>query len=144
MATNLLTIGQLAARTGTRVPTIRYYEHAGLMPLPPRTQGNQRRYRPQDVERLAFIRHGRELGFSLGAIGQLLRLGDTPDRSCAAVDRIARRHLEQVRSRITRLRALEAELRRMIAQCRRGSIEDCRVIEVLADHAHCLGEHHAD
>ena len=141
MATEHLTIGQLAAQTGTRVQTIRYYEQVGLMLVPPRTEGNQRRYRPQDLERLAFIRHGRELGFSLEAIRQLLQLGDQPDRSCAAVDSIARHHLQQVRSRMTRLKALEAELQRMIGQCRRRRIADCRVIEVLADHVHCLADH---
>lgn len=141
MAAEQLTIGQLATQTGTRVQTIRYYEQVGLMPVPGRTEGNQRRYRPQDLRRLAFIRHGRELGFSLGTIRQLLQLGDNPDRSCAAVDRIASRQLRHVRSRITRLKALEAELQRMIVQCRGRRIADCRVIEVLADHVHCLADH---
>lgn len=144
MAADDLTIGELAAQTGTRVQTIRYYEQVGLMPVPRRTEGNQRRYRPQDLERLAFIRHGRELGFSPEVIRQLLRLGDKPDRSCAAVDRIARQQLQHVRSRITRLKALEAELQRMIVQCRGGRIADCRVIEVLADHVHCLADHHPE
>jgi DNA-binding transcriptional MerR regulator len=144
MTSEYLTIGNLAAQTGTRVQTIRYYEQVGLMPVPRRTGGNQRRYDPQDLKRLAFIRHGRELGFSLGAIRQLLQLGDKPERSCAAVDRIASRQLQHVRSRITRLKALEAELQRMIVQCRGRRIEDCRVIEVLADHAHCLADHHPE
>jgi DNA-binding transcriptional MerR regulator len=139
-----LAIGQLAAQTGTRVQTIRYYEQVGLMPVPRRTEGNQRRYGLQDLKRLAFIRHGRELGFSPEAIRQLLQLGIKPDRSCAAVDRIARQQLQHVRSRITRLKALEAELQRMIAQCRGRRIADCRVIETLANHAYCRADHHPE
>ena len=142
MAENGFTIGHLARETGCKVQTIRYYEKIGLMPPARRTRGNQRRYGPKHVSRLAFIRHGRELGFPLDAIRQLLGLADDPDRSCEAADRIAQIQLRQIESRIARLRSLEAELRRMVAQCRGGRIADCRVIEVLGDHAHCLHTDH--
>ena len=72
------TIGHLARETGCKVQTIRYYEQIKLMPPPRRTQGNQRRYGPKHVERLAFIRHSRELGFPLDAIRDLLGLGGRP------------------------------------------------------------------
>lgn len=137
-------IGQLAAQTGSKVQTIRYYEQIGLMPEPLRTEGNQRRYGQQHMSRLAFIRHSRELGFPLDAIRELLSLADVPDRSCAAADAIAKRQLEQVERRIKQLTALRAEFKRMIAECQGGKICECRVIEVLADssHAHCLSDRH--
>lgn len=138
-------IGELAAQTGSKVQTIRYYEQIGLMPEAVRTEGNQRRYGPQHVARLAFIRHSRELGFPLDAIRELLSLADVPDRSCAAADAIAQRQLEAVQRRIKQLTALKAELKRMVVQCRGGKIGKCRVIEVLADssHAHCLSDRHS-
>lgn len=135
-------IGQLARRTGCKVQTIRYYEQIGLMPPPVRTAGNQRRYGAQHLERLAFVRHSRELGFPLETIRELLDLADDPDRSCAAADGIARRQLHQVESRISRLQALKRELKRMIVQCRGGKIAECRVVGVLADHGQCLHEDH--
>lgn len=141
MAAHEFTIGQLSARTGCKVQTIRYYEQIGLMPAPVRTGGNQRRYGARHLERLAFIRHSRELGFSLEAIRELLDLADDPDRSCEAADGIARRQLHQVESRIARLQALKRELKRMIVQCRGGRIAECRVIEVLADHGLCASDH---
>ena len=58
----MYSIGELSRRTGVKVPTIRYYEQMGLMPEGERTQGNQRRYRRDELERLAFIRHARDLG----------------------------------------------------------------------------------
>jgi len=134
-------IGQLAERTRCKVQTIRYYENIGLMPKPLRTQGNQRRYGARHLERLAFIRHSRELGFSLVAIRELLDLTDDPERSCAAADSIARRQLQQVESRIGRLQTLKRELKRMIVHCRGGKIAECRVIEVLADHDLCESDH---
>ena len=138
---NEFTIGRLARETGCKVQTIRYYEEIGLMPQPVRTAGNQRRYGSSHVARLAFIRHGRELGFPLDAIRQFLSLVDEPDRSCAAADRMARVQLQAVESRIARLNSLKLELERMIEQCKGGRVAECRVIEVLADHAKCL---HAD
>ncbi|WP_163597377.1 MerR family transcriptional regulator, partial [Klebsiella pneumoniae] len=58
-------IGEVAKQSGVKVPTIRYYEQIGLMPAPPRTDGNRRIYAAKDVQRLAFIRHAREIGFEV-------------------------------------------------------------------------------
>lgn len=144
MAGDGFTIGRLARETGCKVQTIRYYEEIGVMPTPNRTAGNQRRYGPRHAERLAFIRHSRQLGFPLQAIRQLLSLADSPDQPCETADRIARNQLREVESRIVRLQALKTELHRMVRQCEGGQVADCRVIEVLKDHANCLYEdHHA-
>ncbi|RWR08781.1 MerR family transcriptional regulator [Paenirhodobacter populi] len=137
----MLTIGKLAQDTGVKVPTIRYYEQIGLLPEPGRSAGNQRLYGQGQLERLRFIRHARDLGFPLEAIRDLLSLSDRPDQPCAAADGIARAQLDAVRARIRRLKALEGELERMVAQCAHGTIRDCRVIEVLGDHALCAQDH---
>ena len=137
-----LAIGELARQVGCKVQTIRYYEQIGLLPNPSRTEGNQRRYDMQDAKRLRFIRHGRELGFSLDELRHLLMLADHPDQPCEAVDHIAERHLLDIESKIDRLSALKVELQVMIKQCRGGEIGSCRVIEVLSDHELCLNEQH--
>jgi DNA-binding transcriptional MerR regulator len=130
-------IGTAAKQSGVKVPTIRYYEQIGLLPAPRRTEANRRLYDGTDLRRLTFIRHARELGFEVEAIRALLRLQDNPDQSCAAADVIARKRLIEVEQRITSLSALKTELKRMIEGCRRGRVKECRVIEVLADHAQC-------
>lgn len=137
----MLTIGTLAKRTGTKVQTIRYYEQIGLMLEPGRSAGGQRRYADADLDRLAFIRHARELGFPLDAIRELLDLADNPERPCAEADGIARRQLVHVEQRMQRLEALRAELSRMIEECSGGRVAECRVIEVLRDHTECLTDH---
>ena len=137
----MLTIGRLGQRTGTRVQTIRYYEEIGLLPKPDRTAGGQRRYGEEDVDRLSFIRHARQLGFTLEAIRELLGLADDPSRPCGEADAIARRQLRHVEQRIARLEALRTELRRMVAECSGGRAADCRVLDVLRDHSECLTEH---
>ena len=137
-----LTIGQLSKATGCKVPTIRYYEDIGLMPPASRGEGNQRVYGQRDLDRLSFIRHSRELGFSQAAIRELLRMTDAPERPCEDADRIAQEQLEAVQRKIARLEVLRDELTRMVKQCDGGRIADCRVIEVLADHNECRAEHH--
>lgn len=138
----MYTIGHVARAANCKVQTIRYYEQIGLLPQAPRSEGNRRLYTQADIDRLAFIRHARELGFSLDAIRDLLSLSDNPDQPCAAADAIARRQLKEVERRITRLASLKTELMRMIDQCRGGRISDCRVIEVLSNHAHCMADDH--
>jgi DNA-binding transcriptional MerR regulator len=127
-------IGKAARYSGVKVPTIRYYEQIGLLPAPPRTEGNRRHYDDRDLRRLAFIRHARELGFEVDAIRTLLVLQDQPNQSCAAADIIARARLIEVEQRIVSLTALRAELKRMVSGCAHGKVAECRVIEVLADH----------
>ena len=138
-------IGDLATGSDTKVETIRYYEKVGLMPTASRTAGNHRAYTRAHADRLAFIRHSRELGFPLDSVRALLTLADDRERPCAEVDAIARKHLAAVRERIGLLRTLEAELSRMLDWCGRGHVAECRVIEVLADqtHAHCLSSEHS-
>ena len=137
----MLSIGELARRTGVKVPTIRYYEQTGLVEPPGRSGGNQRRYGPEAICRLTFIRHARDLGFTVEAIRELIDLNRSPDRTCAEIDAIARDHLAEVEERIARLTALRAELKRMIAQCAGGTVADCAVMESIADHRHCRRNH---
>jgi DNA-binding transcriptional MerR regulator len=139
---NSLSIGALSDRTGVKVPTIRYYEGVGLLPEPPRTETNRRTYGDAHVRQLRFIRHARELGFEVEDIRQLLDLSGDPHRPCGEVDAIARKHLSDIESKISRLEGLRAEVRRMIDQCACGEIKDCRVVEVLADHGECASERH--
>lgn len=139
---NALSIGGLARLTGVKVPTIRYYEQIGLMPSVPRTASNRRLYGVADVQRLAFIRHGRDLGFDIGEIRQLIALAGEPGQPCAGADAIARRHLVDIDAKIARLTAMRREIARMVEDGAHGAIATCRVIEVLADHDQCLHEHH--
>ena len=136
-----LAIGKLAVIASTKVQTIRYYEEIGLISPFTRTEGGHRLYGPEDVRRLKFIRHARELGFGIEEIRELLQLSDNPEMSCSAADTIARSHLEQVEIRITKLKALKKELKRMIGECGHGRVSQCRVIEILSDHRHCATDH---
>lgn len=137
----MLSIGQLSKRTGVKVPTIRYYEQTGLLDAPERSDGNQRRYSLRELERLAFIRHARDLGFSIDAIRQLLELSSETHGPCAEANRIAAEQLQSVRTRITSLQRLEVELERIATGCKDGEIGDCYVVKSLANHSFCEHDH---
>ena len=138
----MFSIGELSKRTKVKVPTIRYYEEMGLLAEAERTRGNQRRYDKAGLERLSFIRHARDLGFSIEAISSLIELQDHPDRSCRAASQIASSHLADVRDKITRLKLLEKELSRISSGCDgNGLSENCYVLASLADPDLCSIEH---
>ncbi len=136
------TIGGLAKASGVKVTTIRYYESIGLIDPPDRSDGGQRLYDKNAIERMNFIRHARDLGFSLDAIRELIALSSNRERSCAEIDEIARRHAADIRHRIKRLKALEREMERMIKSCSVDKVADCRVLAVLADHDLCAMPDH--
>jgi Cu(I)-responsive transcriptional regulator len=131
MTTETLSIGELARIAGTGIETIRYYERIGLLPPPPRTRGNYRAYRRSHLDRLRFIRRSRELGFSLDAVRDLLRLSDDQKRSCVEIDELARVHLADLEDKLADLVALRRVLGQLVDQCQHDTVADCRIIQAL-------------
>ncbi|WP_304074670.1 redox-sensitive transcriptional activator SoxR [Maricaulis maris] len=76
-ATDPLSIGQLAERTGVSVSAIRFYENKGLV-QPSRNAGGQRRFKRADVRRISFILIAQQLGLTIREIGDALAA--LPDR----------------------------------------------------------------
>ena len=136
-----LSIGALAKATDVKVTTIRFYEQIGLLPEPSRAPNDRRIYNDETLKRLAFIKHARQLGFAVDAIRTLLDLSDNPAQPCEQANRLAAQQLAAVDSKIVRLQALRGELQRVVAAACHGRIADCRVIEVLGDHALCATDH---
>jgi DNA-binding transcriptional MerR regulator len=132
------TIGRLARAAGVRVSTVRFYERRGLLPPPPRRGGGYRTagyriYGEGDLVRLRFIQEAKELGFSLHEIHDLLVLRVGHDgHTCESVRDYARRKVEEIDERLSRLRGLKRILSGMIAACERGGSEgDCPILSAL-------------
>ena len=124
-------IGELSRLTGVNIETIRYYEKIEMLPAPPRTESGRRVYGAKETRVLAFIRRGRELGFTLDQIRALLRLGEPGKASCAEIRDIAKHHLDDIRAKIKDLVKLERLLRKTVAQCSGEKVPDCPVLDVL-------------
>jgi MerR family transcriptional regulator, copper efflux regulator len=121
-------IGRVAKKIGVSVDAIRFYERAGLLPHPTRTEGGFRQYGENDVETLAFVRRVQSLGFKLSEIRGLLRLRGNRFQPCAPVKRRLEEKLANVRIKLSDLHKLEHELRLALRSCNR---------ELHKRHAHC-------
>jgi MerR family mercuric resistance operon transcriptional regulator len=130
-----LSISEAARLSGVNIETIRFYERGGLLEAPPRTKGGHRVYDGPRIKRLAFVRRGRELGFTLDEIRGLLALADERETSCAQVETLARVHLDEIRGRMADLARMENVLAAMIARCAGGTVPDCPILETLFDGA---------
>jgi MerR family mercuric resistance operon transcriptional regulator len=126
-------IGVLSTETGVNIETIRYYEKIGLMPAPPRTEGRQRVYDGTHLKRLTFIHRGRELGFSLDQIRELLGLVRGHDLTCGEVKAMTEEHVTDIRRKIKDLKKLERVLTDLAARCSGNAVPDCPILDTLSD-----------
>lgn len=108
-AGDVITIGDLAARTGLSVSAIRFYEARGLIE-PFRSTGGQRRFLRSDIRRLSFIRIAQQLGLSIEGIAtELAKLphGRTPNAAdWSRISRAMRGLLDERIEALTRTRDL--------------------------------------
>src|SRR5947208_8484390 len=101
-----LTVGRTASLAAVGIPTMRFYERAGLLPKPTRTAANYRIYPEEVVTRIRFIRRAQELGFTLKEIKDLLQLRVSRRTSCAEVRSRAQAKIADIQARIRSLRQM--------------------------------------
>ncbi|HEV2395075.1 MAG TPA: MerR family DNA-binding protein [Verrucomicrobiae bacterium] len=114
---DLLTIGRLARLAEVGVPTLRFYERAGLLPKAARTASNYRLYPDEGVVRIRFIRRAQQLGFTLNEIRDLLALRTNRRTSCAEVRSRAHAKITDIKARIRSLRRMSRALAKLAREC---------------------------
>lgn len=125
-----LTIGRLAEATGVHLETIRYYEKIGMLAKPARSAGGYRHYAPEHAATLNFIRRGRELGFPLETIRDLLHLNE--DGACCEKARaVTIAHRIEVRRKIADLKRLDRALNTLIDECQPDRWPECPIMDAL-------------
>ena len=124
-------IGEMSRQTGVGIETIRYFEKIGMMPAPGRSEGGNRQYTNDHLQRLFFINRSRQIGFSQSEIKALLSMVDAKNITCAEVHSITTEHIADIRKKIRDLQNLEMVLTQMAKECSRGDIPDCPIIETL-------------
>lgn len=123
----------MSRETGVNIETIRYYERIELMPKPDRTAGGNRQYSYDQLKRLSIIKRSRKLGFSIDEIRAILKMVDQDGVSCGEVHAMTMEHLGSVKNKIRHLKKLEGALTGMAAECAKGDVPDCPIIEALFD-----------
>jgi MerR family copper efflux transcriptional regulator len=129
----MLNIGQAAAASGVSAKMIRHYEEVGLLPAASRTESGYRQYGESDVQTLRFVRHSRDLGFSIEQIRELLGLWQNRKRPSRQVRALAQAHIEELDEKLRELQAMKATLEHLVHCCHGDERPECPIIETLAD-----------
>ncbi len=127
-----MNIGEAAAATGVSAKMIRYYESIGLIANVSRSEAGYRVYSEDDVHTFRFIRRGRDLGFSVEQMGNLLALWSDRSRASADVKRIALDHIAELERKMRELRDMTQTLRHLVDHCRGDERPHCPIIEDLS------------
>ena len=137
MASDELTIGELARRSGVSASALRFYEEEGLI-RSRRTDGNQRRYHRSMLRRVAFVQAGKAAGIPLKRIHEALAtLPEDRIPGRRDWERLSRRWREDLDRRIATLEALRGRLTTCIG-CGCLSIDKCELLNA-EDEAAALG-----
>lgn len=129
-------IGELACRAGCDPPTIRYYEHEGVLSAPPRTPAGYRHYDGEHLEQLTFVLHCRSVGIPLAEIKTLSRYQCTPQVACAGVNDLLDHHIARVHQQIDAMRALECRLVALRQCCQEArTAGECGILQHLTTEA---------
>jgi Hg(II)-responsive transcriptional regulator len=133
-----LSTAELAREGNVNVETIRYYERRGLLPKPRRTPSGYRNFSGDYVQRLRFIRHAQELGFTLKEVKELLTIRIRAGSSCADVRRRAEAKVAAVDEKIQQLQAIRDALVKLVAKCSgQGPLASCSILEALSGQESC-------
>ena len=122
-------IGELAARAGCDVQTVRFYEREGLLAEPARDASGYRRYEEAHAQRLAFVRHCRSLDLPLSEVRQLLDFAAQPSQSCAQVNGLLDGHIALVRQRVAALATLQQQLEALRRSCDGDVSHPCAILQ---------------
>ena len=98
-----MNISKVSTLTGLSPRQIREYEKLKLLAPVARRDSGYRHYTPADIERLNFIKHARDVNFSLGQIAQLLQLRDDPNRNNKEVKAVTYAHIVALTEKIEQL-----------------------------------------
>ena len=130
-----MNIGEAAKASGVSAKMIRHYESVGLFPEAPRTEAGYRQYGEKELGTLRFIRHSRDLGFSIEQIRELLGLWQNRRRPSRQVKALALAHIEELQQKLQELQAMKATLEHLVHCCHGDDRPDCPIIDTLADPA---------
>lgn len=103
----MLTIGKLAKQANVSVDTIRHYVDINLLQPKRNPENDYQLFNPKDVNRLEFIKHAKNLGFTLKELKEIFTDADKGDSPCPRVRKIVEAHLEENRKKINALQDLQ-------------------------------------
>jgi len=135
-----MSIGALSKQTGIGIETIRFYERLGLLKPIGRKSSGYRIFDASSLKAIVFIKHAKELGFTLSEIRELLNLKADKKSKCQSVQIKAEGQLKSVEEKIHHLKQIRSVLSELIQRCRRRKVDsECPLLDCL-DHCEFEGK----
>jgi DNA-binding transcriptional MerR regulator len=111
-------IGEVAALTGVTVEALRYYEREGLLPTPLRSANGARRFGPDQVSRVRFVKQAQAVGLTLRDIQQLVGLQRGHSRAaCTRMRKVLAERLSEIEGRVSELQLFRTMLQEHLQAC---------------------------
>ncbi|MHB1664992.1 MAG: MerR family transcriptional regulator [bacterium] len=128
-----MTIGQLAKAVNLNIQTIRYYERIGLINKPDVSESGYRIYPEKAVNILLFIKHAKDIGFSLKQVSELFSLNNNKyNNTCSNVKKLAKEKVYEIDNKINSLNMMRRELLNLISLCEeKNSNPECPILDNL-------------
>jgi len=119
-----LRVGEVAAKAGVGIDTVRFYERRGVLPPAERLRSGYRSFPLAAVDRLVFAKRLRALGFGLDEVVAFFALIDRDALSCEAAAPLFEAITRKLDEQIAQLAAMRDELAAVRARCRAAQCAD--------------------
>lgn len=127
---DLMQIGEVARAANVNIQTLRYYEKRGIIRPDRRKNSGFRLYGPDAIKALNFIKHAKDLGFTLVEIKELLDLRASSSSRCEKVRKKAQIKLNGIQEKLQLLKQMEKNLKSLIIKCEKQETDNsCSIIE---------------
>ena len=127
-----MTIGQLAKAVSLNTQTIRYYERIGLINKPNTNEAGYRIYSEKAADVLRFIKHAKEIGFSLRQISEIFSLDNNKNNTCSKVKKLAEEKVYEIDRKLHSLNLMRKELLNLISLCEeKAGNRKCPILDIL-------------
>ena len=127
-----MTIGQLGKAVHLNTQTIRYYERIGLINKPDTNEAGYRIYPEKAADVLRFIKHAKDIGFSLKQISKIFSLDNNKYNTCSNVKKLAEEKVCEIDKKLNSLKLMRKELLNLISLCEeKTDNQRCPILDIL-------------
>ena len=129
----MLTIGKVASASNTTTDTLRFYEREGLIAPTSKSMAGYRLYAQDALQRIRFIKHAQQCGFSLAEIRDMLNLRTEDSACCDDVRKLTIEKKLQLENKIRTLKTMSRALDTLIATCtdEKLPVDECPILAAL-------------
>jgi len=133
---DFITTSRLAKQAGVSIQTIYFYERRMLLPTPVRSRNGHRRFPPETITHILFIRQAQVYGFTLKEIAELRKCLFGEKRDCLRGRDKIRRKIKEMSEMNIILRKHSAQLKKILTLCKKGRPHNrCHLLDLFVKYS---------